>query len=275
MEHTLKKLETFSSRHSKLKQATCAIMASQLLTQEEKDQIDTVFRHLDTSCDGQIDRGDLKRGYREYFDTEVPEAELDNIFDQVNFSGSGVIEYSEFAIAILMAQNTVDNQKLKAAFRVFDEDAKGYISAEDIKRVLKLGDEQDGYLRTKILRQVDAEETGAIDFEEFKTIMHSTSSLQKKKKKKKKKRVSLKRSPRRSFVATFGGVDVTDLQLATVLDGMDASELSMHSSRGRSYRGADLALEDLCENEDEDLTSERETRRGTILADCSQSSQDE
>ena len=101
-------LEQFSADHSKLKQATCAIMASQLLTQEEKDHIDDVFRHLDTSCDGQLDRDDLRRGYKEYFDTELPDKEVDKLMKQVNFSGSGAIEYSEFAIAILMSQDKVD-----------------------------------------------------------------------------------------------------------------------------------------------------------------------
>jgi Ca2+-binding EF-hand superfamily protein len=261
---SLETLEKFSSQHSKLKQATCAIMASQLLTQAEKDRIDVAFRLLDTSCDGQLDRGDLKRGYREYFDREVTDEEVDSILEHVNFSDSGVIEYSEFAIAVLMGQNKVDDDKLKAAFNLFDEDGKGHISAEDIKRALKLGDDQEKYLRKKILRQVDAEETGRIDFDEFKEIMHSTAAMATTKKKK-KKRVSLKRSPRRAFVTSGLASSLSNIKVlhcTNLADGMDASELSNHSNwygpqERRPYTATEECVleEDLSEYENEDQVS--------------------
>lgn len=236
-------------------------MASQLLSQEEKDHIDDVFRHLDTSCDGQLDRGDLKRGYKEYFNTEPTDTEVDNLFDEVNFSGSGAIEYSEFAIAILMAKDKVDDTKLKAAFNIFDEEGKGYISSDDIKRVLNLGDDQDDYLRKKILRQVNAEDTGRIDFGDFKRIMRSNKSL------KKKKKLPIKRSPRRAVVSSqLSALDFKEFQNASAILEcnllMDASELSNASGHtiGLSHYGQQRRpnLQDLSENDDEDQSSERD-----------------
>jgi len=276
LQQSLENLEQFSSRHSKLKQATCAIMASQLLSQEEKDEIDDIFRHLDTDHDGALDRDDLKRGYKQYFERELSDSELDNVVEQVNFSGSGKIEYSEFAIAILMAQDKVGETKLKAAFNVFDDDGKGHMSAEDIKRVLKLGDDQDDYLKKKILREVDAEKTEKIDFEQFTIIMHSTTSLRKRKKKKKK--MPLKRNPRRGFVSALAGLEIKDFQDACVLDTMDgdASELSnsgrLPSHGGHERRGvrsaaayAPLAegsmLHDLSEYDDEDESSQKDANQ--------------
>ena len=224
---SLKQLEAFNTQHSKLKQATCAIMASQLLSPEEKDHIDSVFRSLDTSCDGHLDKDDLRRSYKEFFDVELSETEIDRIFEQVNFSASGVIEYSEFAVAIMMAEKRMDDSKLGAAFKVFDCNGKGYISTDDIKRVLQLRDEQDSYLKKKILRQVDAEETGKIDFEAFKRVMLSNASM------KREKRQSVKRSLRRSCAPSESPkIDVKEVLTASLLDVsvLDSPELLLLST---------------------------------------------
>jgi Ca2+-binding EF-hand superfamily protein len=267
---SLKHLEMFNSQHSKLKQATCAIMASQLLSQEEKDHsgIDNVFRSLDSSCDGQLDKDDLRRSYKEYFDVELSEKRIDTIFEQVNFSASGVIEYSEFAIAIMMSMNRMDENKLRAAFNVFDTDGKEYISADDIKRVLQLRDEQDGYLRKKIMRQVDPDETGKIDFEAFKRVMQSNSSLRR------VKRRSIKRDPRRQESPK---VDLKEVLGASLLDASFLDTCEMLGSPNSCNQEGPLVrvpnpgefLEGL-EELDEDNSSGRFTRG--MGDDASQSS---
>lgn len=172
-------------------------MASQLLNQEEKDEIDDVFRSLDINCNGQISKEDLARCYKEYFSMNLTGKEIDKVFAQVNFSGSGYIEYSEFTIAIMMSKGMVDDVKIQAAFKLFDQDGKGYISSDDIKRMLNLEDHHDEYLKKKILRQVDAEETGRIELDQFKKIIQSDKSLANRRKKL-MKNVSLKRTPRRA-----------------------------------------------------------------------------
>lgn len=48
--NSLGALHTFQA-NSKLKQAACAFIASQLLLKEEKEEIDNVFRTLDMDCD--------------------------------------------------------------------------------------------------------------------------------------------------------------------------------------------------------------------------------
>ncbi|CAB9502538.1 MAP kinase-activated protein kinase 2 (Fragment) [Seminavis robusta] len=260
---SLKHLGQFCTRHSKLKQASCAIMASQLLSQEEKDQIDSVFRSLDAGCDGQLCKDDLRRSYKEFYDTEVPDKEVDAIFEQVNFSATGTISYSEFAIATMMAQGKVDEDKLWAAFNVFDEDDKGFISADDIKRVLQLGDEQDAYLKKKILRQVDADQTGKIDFEAFKKIMRSNSSLMRLRRKN-----SVKRSPRTRRM--HASVDMKEVLGASLLDAslMDNSRHDQSdvmapppspygSHHQRRLPNPDIILQGL-EELDEDNSSKRE-----------------
>lgn len=158
--NSLKDLSKFTSKSNKLKQAACAMMASQLLRNEEKEMIDKAFRALDKSCNGQITKKDLNSSFVDLFgedsdddDSSDDEEEMetsavvdnscaelvDNIFEQVNFSGSGAIQYSEFAIVMMLEKNMVDENKLRAAFKFFDTDDKGFIGREDLKVLLKTG----------------------------------------------------------------------------------------------------------------------------------------
>lgn len=173
-------------KHSRLKQASCVIIAAQLLRKGERDEIDDVFRDLDTTCDGFLDRHDLKQAYEEYFggassDCELTEDELDIIFQQVNSSGTGKISYSEFAIAMMLQKNMLSDDKLKAVFAHFDAGRKGYITADNIKAVLGLRDNQEDYLKRKILQQVDQDGDGVITYEEFYNMMKSSDHKKKKK----------------------------------------------------------------------------------------------
>ena len=161
---SLKDLSQFTSKSNKLKQAACAMIASQLLMKDEKAVIDKAFRALDKGCSGQITKEDLNSSFADLFDAAEDDSGnesdssddgntggggregdqsranmVDEIFEHVNFSGSGSIQYSEFAIVTMLEKNMVDDAKLRTAFKFFDRHGKGYICKDDIKEVLKLG----------------------------------------------------------------------------------------------------------------------------------------
>ena len=173
---TLGNLQNFQA-NSKLKQCVCSLIASQFLKKHEKEEIDTVFRSLDHDCDGKLTREDVETSYKEFFGRTLSEEDIDSMFAQVNFSGSGAIEYSEFVVASLMEKNLVDDFKLMAAFKIFDKENKGYIDVDDLKEVLDLDDDMDGYILNVIVRQVDDNGDGKISFDEFKDMMFSTSVI--------------------------------------------------------------------------------------------------
>ena len=167
-----------------MKQATCAFIASQLLLKQEKEEIDEVFRALDTNCDGKLTKDEVRGGYFDYYGKVLTDEELEKMFAQINHSGSGAISYSEFCVAAMFEKNLLDNSKLQAAFSIFDSDGDGMISLENFKQVLHFfKDEADGdddvdeYVLEKIIKQVDADGDGKISYEDFQEMMFKTVAV--------------------------------------------------------------------------------------------------
>ena len=166
----LSNLQSFNAQ-SKLKQATFAFIASQLLSKQEKEQIDRVFRAMDLNGDGKLSKDEIKGGYAEYFGRSLNDEEVDEMFDKVDADGSGAIDYSEFVVATMNEKNLLSNNKLQSAFKMFDKDGGGSISIDEIKQVLSFGQNLDEEVVKKIINQVDADGDGEISFDEFAQMM--------------------------------------------------------------------------------------------------------
>merc|ERR1711935_231697 len=168
----LTNLQNFNAQ-SKLKQATYAFIASQLLSKQEKEQIDKVFRAMDLNGDGKLQKDEIKKGYAEFFGRNLSDQEVDEMFAKVDADGSGEIEYSEFVVATLNEKNLLSNNKLQTAFRMFDKDGGGSISIDEIKQILSFGQTLEPEVIDTIMKQVDANGDGEISFEEFQEMMLS------------------------------------------------------------------------------------------------------
>lgn len=92
------------------------------------------------------------------------------MFDEIDIDKNGTIDYTEFVMATMSDKETMTNEKLQQAFRLFDKDGNGSIEADEIKAVLgdsKMSPEQI----EKIIREVDENGDGSIQFEEFQNMM--------------------------------------------------------------------------------------------------------
>lgn len=156
-----------------MKQATFAFISSQLLSKDERENLAKVFNAFDKDGDGKLSIQEVKDGYLEHYGKIMTEEEAQAMFVAVDTDKSGFIDYSEFVVAA-MQQNTLTSQdKLQAAFRMFDKDGSGTITAEEIREVLQFGGtetlSQDAL--DAIIRQVDDNGDGEISFQEFVEMM--------------------------------------------------------------------------------------------------------
>ena len=172
--NALTNLQSFNA-DSKLKQATYAFNASQLLNKQEKEQIDKVFRAMDINGDGKLSKDEIQQGFAQYFGRSLDDKEVDEMFEKVDADGSGAIDYSEFVVATMNEKNMLSNNKLQTAFKMFDKDGGGSISTDEIKQVLSFGQNLDEKVIAEVIKQVDANGDGEISFEEFAEMMKSVS----------------------------------------------------------------------------------------------------
>lgn len=174
----LHNLERFNAQ-SKLKQATCAFIASQLVLKDEKKKIDELFRALDINDNGKLTKDDVQDGYRKVFGKELADEMVEEMFRRIDYDNTGFIEYSEFVIATMNEKDLLSNNKLKHAFNMFDTDASGCISKDELVEVLTYFRSVDKSLDPeaidRIIKQVDENGDGQIDFDEFSAMMFKTA----------------------------------------------------------------------------------------------------
>lgn len=105
------------------------------------------------------------------------EEDLRDMIKEVDSDGNGTVEFPEFCQ--LLAQKFVGNHseedEIMEAFKVFDKDGNGFISATELRSVMislgrKLTDEEID----EIIREVDLDGDGQIDYEEFVKMMGSS-----------------------------------------------------------------------------------------------------
>lgn len=119
----------------KLKQATYAFIVTHLLKKHEKKPLARLFAELNHNHDGNLNKEEVQNAFEIYFGKKIDEDEMQKIFNRIDVSGSGEIEFSEFLLACIPEKVLLSNENLAIVFKLFDEDGSGSISSEEIKDV--------------------------------------------------------------------------------------------------------------------------------------------
>lgn len=160
---------------SKLKKVALTIIAQQM-NEGEISLLKTIFMALDENGDGTLTVNEIRKGLRNSGLKEIP-PDLDYLMHDVDSDGSGVIDYTEFVAASLEQRQYIQEDVCWAAFRVFDLDANGKISPEELLQVLGsdnvqgVFDHQDVAEIKAMIQEVDTDGDGEIDFDEFMAMM--------------------------------------------------------------------------------------------------------
>lgn len=107
----LSNLKTFRA-DQKLKQATFAFIASQLLSKAEKENLAKIFKAIDKNGDGKLSKEEIMDGYDAFFGKTLDKNDIEKMFDAVDIDKSGYIDYSEFVIAAMNEKQLLTNEKL-------------------------------------------------------------------------------------------------------------------------------------------------------------------
>jgi calcium-dependent protein kinase len=163
-------LRGFRSQN-KLKKAALHVIASQLGESQIKALRDT-FIALDGNGDGLLTAAEMKEGLQKCGLKEIP-PDLQQIMEDVDSDGSGVIDYTEFLAASLDKKVYMAEDVCWQAFRIFDRNGDGMIDKDEIGLVLQDDGVQNSAARdiAEVMSDIDKNGDGQIDFQEFMAMM--------------------------------------------------------------------------------------------------------
>lgn len=84
---------------------------------------------------------------------------------------NGYIDYSEFLTATTRRDILLASENLESAFKAFDIDGNGTITAEELRGVLGESEDQEDVTWQELIQMADKDGDGQIDLSEFKEMM--------------------------------------------------------------------------------------------------------
>lgn len=165
----LKNISNFRTKQ-KLQQVVLVYIANNALSKERLSEMSQTFQHLDKDGDGKISKEELIEAYLQFMSQAKAIKEVEAIMQSIDTNNSGFIDYTEFAAACLKREDIEDLDNLDIAFRAFDADGSGKISAQELKEMLCLDEDQTNSLRV-LLQEIDENGDGQIDIDEFRNMM--------------------------------------------------------------------------------------------------------
>jgi calmodulin len=106
-------------------------------TEDQKKEFKEAFSLFDVDRDGFItskELGDLMKK----LGLNPTEAELQDMINEIDYDGSGTIDFEEFIslISRKMKEPGIENE-LMEAFKIFDHDGQGYMTTTAFKKIIR------------------------------------------------------------------------------------------------------------------------------------------
>ncbi|EAN33001.1 EF hand family protein [Theileria parva strain Muguga] len=148
-------------------------MADQL-SEEQIAEFKEAFALFDKDGDGSITSKELGTIMRSLGQNPT-EAELQDMINEIDANSNGSIDFPEFLTLMARKMKECDTEEeLIQAFKVFDRDGNGFISAQELRHVMtNLGERLTDEEVDEMLREADVDGDGKINYEEFVKLMVS------------------------------------------------------------------------------------------------------
>ncbi|KAL9653152.1 hypothetical protein ABK040_006368 [Willaertia magna] len=143
-------------------------MSGENLTEDQIAEFKEAFSLFDKDGDGTITTSELGTVMRSLGQNPT-EAELQDMINEVDVNGNGTIDFTEFLQMMAKKMKDVDNDEdIIEAFKVFDKDGNGFISAQEFKHVMtNLGEKLTEDEVNEMIREADIDGDGQINYSEF------------------------------------------------------------------------------------------------------------
>eukprot|EP00301_Raphidiophrys_heterophryoidea_P023635 c7446_g1_i2.p1 GENE.c7446_g1_i2~~c7446_g1_i2.p1 ORF type:complete len:154 (-),score=47.56 c7446_g1_i2:60-521(-) len=141
------------------------------LTHEQIREFREAFQLFDKDNSGAIDQKELATVLRSLGQNPRPE-ELKEMIKTVDKKGTGLIDFSGFLE--MMAKKLMDTnleQEMVLAFRIFDEDDKGYVTCQELRHVMTSMKIMTDEEFDELVKVADEDHNGKINYVRFVKIL--------------------------------------------------------------------------------------------------------
>lgn len=172
IQSSIENIKKYKSEN-KLQQAALAFLVHNCLYLPEVKELIRIFKNLDTNGDGKITKEELSQALIKMYNIPDPEALVDEIFKNVDNDNNGFIEYEEYIRATINKSSLLTEDILRFAFKFFDKDGNGSISADEVAQALFQGENKEVSIKLTedLMNEIDADRNSQINFDEFKIMM--------------------------------------------------------------------------------------------------------
>lgn len=142
------------------------------LTEEQIAEFKEAFALFDADGDGTVTTKQLGTVIRSLGQNPT-EAELQDMINEIDCDGNGTIDFPDFLSLMSRKMKDTDSEEdILEAFKVFDRDGNGFISASELRHVMtNLGEKISDEELDEMVREADIDSDGKINIEDFVKMM--------------------------------------------------------------------------------------------------------
>ncbi|KAF3437188.1 hypothetical protein FNV43_RR19941 [Rhamnella rubrinervis] len=142
---------------------------------QNMEEVQKVFNQFDTNGDGKISVTELDNVLKA-LGSAVSSDELQRVMADLDTDRDGFIGLDEFAAFCRSGSDDGGDAELRDAFDLYDGDHNGLISVDELHCVLnRLGMNCSAHDCQRMIRSVDSDGDGNVNFEEFRKMMTNTN----------------------------------------------------------------------------------------------------
>ena len=133
-----------------------------------EQELREAFALFDVDKDGKITEVELSAVMKK-LGTFTSDSDVKDMVRESDADKNGTIDFAEFSVMMTKHQRKLS---LMAAFKVYDKNGDGKITAAEMQAALKeLGDKIPAETAAKMMKDADANGDGVIDYSEFCKMM--------------------------------------------------------------------------------------------------------
>lgn len=142
------------------------------MSEEQIAEFKEAFSLFDKDSDGKITTKELGTVMRSLGQNPL-ESELTDMINEVDINSDGLIDFPEFLTMMARKMKDTDSEaEIAEAFKVFDRNGDGKISAAELRHVLTLiGEKLSDADVDQMIREADTNNDGEIDIQEFTQLL--------------------------------------------------------------------------------------------------------